>query len=319
MSLPDTSNSPEWEQRYPRASNFMEVNGHRMHYLDQGRGAPAVMVHGNPTWSFFFRDLITALSPEFRCIAIDHIGCGLSAKPTSSEYGFQLKERIADFTLFLKKLALKKPVTLIAHDWGGMIAMAWAVQNPEKVVRLVLMNTAAFFPPAGKKLPWQLRLLKGFPGLARFAVLNFNLFAKGACHLAVRKKLPPDVKAGYLAPYNTPRNRLATLRFVQDIPVRPRDPGYYIVCETEKRLERLSEHPCLFIWGGRDFVFDKDYFDEWRRRFPHAETHYFDEAGHYILEDESKAVILRIQHFLATQNTKKHNDIFRDFRALGGD
>ncbi len=298
MSLSNRLNSSKWEHLYPKASHFMDVNGHQLHYLDQGQGAPVVMVHGNPTWSFYYRNLFTVLAPNFRCIAPDHIGCGLSEKPLSDDYGFQLKDRLADFTTFLEKLDLKEPINLIAHDWGGMIAMAWAVMHPDKVGRIVLMNTAAFLPPSGKKLPWQLRLLKRFPGLARFAVLNFNLFANGASYFAAMQKLPPDVKAGYLAPYNTPRNRLATLRFVQDIPVKPKDPGYDIVKQTGERLDRLSSHPCLLVWGGRDFVFDRDYFDEWCKRFPHAEAHYFKNYGHYVLEDANKKAISLIKRFL---------------------
>lgn len=305
MSLSVPLKSSNWELIYPKASHFMDVNGHQMHYLDQGQGEPVVMVHGNPTWSFYYRNLFNELISDFHCIAIDHIGCGLSVKPTSDEYRFRLKDRIADFTAFLDKLDLKQPINLIAHDWGGMIAMAWAIQHPEKVARIVLMNTAAFLPPSGKKLPWQLRLLKRFPRLARFAVLNFNLFAKSASYLAVTQKLPPDVKAGYLVPYNTPHNRLATLRFVQDIPVSPQDPGHEIVRETDEQLSRLSTHPCLIIWGGRDFVFDRDYFDEWCNRFPHAEAHYFNEAGHYILEDKSEKANLLIKHFLTSKNRKE--------------
>ncbi len=151
--------------------------------------------------------------------------------------------------------------------------MAWAVQHPKKVARIVLMNTAAFLPPAGKKLPWQLRLLKSFPRLARFAVLRLNLFAKGAAYSAAMQKLPPDVKAGYLAPYDTPHNRLATWRFVQDIPVHPQDSGYDIVRETGAQLDRLSSHRCLLIWGGRDFVFDQDYFEEWRKTVSQKPKH----------------------------------------------
>lgn len=302
MPISNQLNSSKWEHLYPKASHFMNVNGHQLHYLDQGHGTSVVMVHGNPTWSFYYRDLFRVLASDFRCIAPDHIGCGLSEKPTSDDYGFQLKDRLADFTTFLDKLDLKEPITLIAHDWGGMIAMAWAVVNPDKVNRIILMNTAAFLPPKAKKLPWQLHLLRNIPTFARPAILNFNLFAKGALYLAATRKMTAAVKAGYLAPYNTPRNRLATLRFVQDIPVNPQDPGYKIVQKTGERLDRLSSHPCLLVWGGRDFVFDREYFDEWRKRFPQAEAHYFKEAGHYFLEDEGERAIALIKRFMEIRN-----------------
>jgi len=283
---------------YPFISHFADVNGFSMHYVDEGRGEPLVMVHGNPTWSFFFRELIKGLSSRYRCIAPDHIGCGLSARPGASEYGFRLRNRADDLHAFIGTLGLEKKITLVLHDWGGMIGAAFAVCHPERIARLVVLNTAAFPKPKHKPLPWTLKLIRNLPLLAVPSVLGLNLFARGAAWTASTKGLTPDVRKGLLAPYNSWRNRLATLRFVQDIPLSAADPSYALVEQTGRRLERLAAKPMLICWGDRDFVFDHDYLAEWRRRFPLAEVRRFADAGHYVLEDVSDQILGTITEFL---------------------
>jgi haloalkane dehalogenase len=274
------------------------VNGFAMHYVDEGRGEPLVMLHGNPTWSFYFRELIKGLSGGYRCIAPDHIGCGLSARPRVTEYGFRLRNRVDDIEAFFGAVGLSKNLTLVVHDWGGMIGAAFAVRHPERIARLVILNTAAFLKPAGKPLPWALKMVRSLPALAVPAVLGLNLFARGAAWTASAKGLRPDVRAGLLSPYNSRRNRLATLRFVQDIPLSPADPGYDIVAQVDRGLHRLAAKPMLVCWGERDFVFDRDYLAEWRRRFPSAEVHSFPDAGHYVLEDVPDRVLPLLKAFL---------------------
>jgi haloalkane dehalogenase len=283
---------------YPFTSRFAEVNGLAMHYVEEGRGEPLVMLHGNPTWSFYFRELIKGLSADYRCIAPDHIGCGLSARPRASEYGFRLRNRVDDIDAFFGAVGLSKNLTLIVHDWGGMIGAAFAVRRPERIARLVILNTAAFLKPAGKPLPWTLKMVRNLPVLAVPAILGLNLFARGAAWTASAKGLRPDVRAGLLAPYNSRRNRLATLRFVQDIPLSPADPGYDIVEQVDRGLLQLAAKPMLVCWGERDFVFDRDYLAEWRRRFPLAEVHSFPDAGHYVLEDVPDRLLPLLKAFL---------------------
>jgi haloalkane dehalogenase len=283
---------------YPFTSRYAEVNGLQMHYVDEGRGEPLLMVHGNPTWSFYFRKLIQGLSGNYRAIAPDHIGCGLSARPGPAEYGFRLQDRVDDLEALLGRLGLDRNLTLVLHDWGGIIGMALAVRHPECIARLVLMNTAAFPKPKDKPLPLALKLVRNVPFLATPAVLGLNLFARAAARTASAKGLDPDVRKGLLAPYNNWRNRLATLRFVQDIPLTPRDPGYALVEQTDRHLDRFSAKPVLICWGAKDFVFDGDYLAEWRRRFPAAEIHRFPKAGHYVLEDVPDRILEVLADFL---------------------
>jgi haloalkane dehalogenase len=287
----------DYRDLYPFQSHFLDRNGLRYHYVDQGAGDPVVMVHGNPTWSFFFRRVITALAPDYRTIAPDHMGCGLSDKPDDAQYDFRLQSRLDDFSALMDHLALER-VTLLVHDWGGMIGMAWAVAHPQRVARIIITNTAAFFPPGRKPIPLRLRIIRNLSALATPAVLHGNLFAGAAVHMAPRRRLAAKVKKGLLAPYSCPRNRLATLRFVQDIPLAPGDTGFPIVDRVDRQLARLAHIPMLILWGRHDFVFDLDYYNEWCHRFPKADRHLFDDAGHYLMEDIPERIIGRVKQFL---------------------
>jgi haloalkane dehalogenase len=283
---------------YPFASRFVEVNGLRMHYVDEGAGEPVVMLHGNPTWSFYFRELIRGLSGSRRTIAFDHIGCGLSEKPGPRDYGFRLGDRVADFGAFIESLGVSGKITLVLHDWGGAVGAAWAVRNAGRIGRLVVLNTAAFEKPEGKPLPLALRVGRNAAWAAAPAILGLNLFARAAARTASAKGLGPRVRAALLAPYGSRRHRLATLRFVQDIPLGPGDPSWALIRETGENLGRLAGKPMLICWGGRDFVFDDDYLAEWRRRFPAAEVHRFAAAGHYVLEDAAPEILALTADFL---------------------
>jgi haloalkane dehalogenase len=286
-----------YRRLYPFRAHLLDRNGLGYHYVDEGTGDAVVMVHGNPTWSFYFRNLIAALASDYRCIAPDHMGCGLSDKPGDDRYDFRLGSRVADFTALMDRLALTR-VTLLVHDWGGMIAMAWAVANPQRVSRIVVTNSAAFFPPGHKSIPLRLRMVRNLTALATPAVLHGNLFARGAVNMAPYHRLPAAVKNGLLAPYNCPRHRLATLRFVQDIPLAPGDPGYDIVRRVDSQLAALVHIPMLILWGQHDFVFDVDYFRAWCRRFPQAEAHLFNDAGHYLIEDVPGRIVKLLRRFL---------------------
>ena len=286
---------------YPFKSHFMDINGFRYHYVDEGSGEPVVMVHGNPTWSFYYRELIKSLSGRYRTIAPDHIGCGLSDKPDSKTYDYKFKSRVDDLEVLIENLNIKEKITLVVHDWGGFIGMAYAWRHPERIRRFVLMNTAAFLPPAGKPIPVALKLIRSLKPLATLAVQGFNLFALGALLKNSYKGLSKDVKAGLIAPYNCWKNRIATLKFVQDIHLTENNPSYRLVKKLDQNLELLKNFPMLICWGEHDFVFDLDYLNEWIRRFPEAEVHCFPEAGHYVLEDVPEKIIALIDRFLGRQ------------------
>jgi haloalkane dehalogenase len=286
-----------YRRLYPFRSRFLRIGGFRYHYLDEGDGPPVVMLHGNPTWSCYFRHLVTTLSPTCRTIVPDHIGCGLSEKPAADQYPYRLARRAADLEVFLERLDIRRDVSLIVHDWGGMIGLVWALRHLAQVKRLVITNTAGFLPPDGKALPRRLQLIRNLAVLGAPAVLYGNLFARAALVMAPHRRLARDVRRGLIAPYDSPANRVATLKFVQDIPLRPADPSFDLVRCVDRNLERLATVPMLILWGRHDFVFDQDYLAEWRRRFPRAEVHTFPAAGHYLLEDEPRVVGELIRDF----------------------
>jgi len=283
---------------YPFEDHFLDLDGLRFHYLDEGSGEAVVAVHGNPTWSFYYRDLVRDLRHDYRVIVPDHMGCGLSDKPDDSAYDYTLSRRIEDFGRLMDDLGLDD-VNLVVHDWGGMIGLGWAVRNPERVKRLVILNTSAFHLPKKKSFPWQLWMVRDTP-LGPLMVRGLNGFARGASHVAcTRKRLSKEVRDAYCAPYDSWADRIATLRFVQDIPLGPGDPGFDIVSDTAERLEVFRDRPVLVCWGEKDFVFDHHFLAEWQRFLPQADVHRFADCGHYILEDASEEIIPLVRRFLA--------------------
>jgi pimeloyl-ACP methyl ester carboxylesterase len=293
-----TSAAPPTASDYPFAAHFLDRQGVRYHYLDEGHGDTVVMVHGNPTWSYYYRHLVIALRDTHRCIVPDHIGCGRSDKPDDSRYEYTLKSRVDDLEALLEHRGIQDNITLVLHDWGGMIGMAYASRHPERIKRLVILNTAAFPLPATKRFPFALMLCRT-PLVGAILVRGFNAFCRSAARVGCKRQpMPADVRAGYLAPYDSWANRIAVHRFVQDIPMKPSDAAYEIVREVGQGLERFRRVPMLICWGEQDFVFDRHFLDEWRRRFPEAEIHSFADAGHYILEDCRAEVVPLVCDFL---------------------
>lgn len=284
-------------QLYPFAARFVDVGGHRVHAVDEGSGDPLVMVHGNPTWSFYYRDLIREFRVTHRVVAWDHVGCGLSDRPADADYPYRLARRVDDMDALLDALGVGDRVTLVLHDWGGMIGMAWASRHPERVRRLVLLNTAAFGLPPGKRLPWQLAVVRNTP-LGPVLVRGLNAFSRGLVTTGVVRPLSADVRQGYLYPYRSWSDRRAVLRFVQDIPLAAADPGYDLVRAVDAGLDRFRQTPTLICWGARDFVFDDTFLTGWRERLPDAEVHRFADAGHLVLEDAGDRIVPLIRSFL---------------------
>jgi len=287
------------EKLYPFESHWLTINGIRMHFLDEGpRDAPVVlMVHGNPTWSFYYRNLVLALRGRYRCIVPDHIGCGLSDKPGSGDYPYTLEQRISDLGSLMDHLQIKTRVHMIVHDWGGMIGFGWATQRPEQIASTVVANTAAFPLPSEKKLPSALWLVRNTK-LGALLVQGMNAFSGIAAHVAFKKPVSKAIRDAYTGPYDSWDNRIATLRFVQDIPLTEGDPGYDIVKTTESRLPEFNNKPCLLAWGEKDFVFDLHFLNKWKRIFPHATVLSYPDCGHYIFEDAGQPLTQAVCEFL---------------------
>ncbi|WDP92835.1 MAG: alpha/beta fold hydrolase [Desulfobacter sp.] len=289
-----------FEDLYPFEGKYLDIDGHKLHYLDEGEGSPVLMVHGNPTWSFYFRNLVTALSNTHRAIVPDHIGCGFSDKPGAHEYDYTLASRVADLTRLVDRICPEGKISLIVHDWGGMIGLAWALDHLDRIDKIIITNTSGFLLPRSKQFPIRLGLIKYLKWFAVPAVLGGNSFSRGAAWgMGSQTPLSPQVKKGLTAPYNSWKNRIATLKFVQDIPITCKDKSYGIVDRVGKNLHRLDPRQLLFLWGTRDFVFDVHFLNEFRRRFPEARAHVFEDAGHYLFEDKPRETLALIQSFLS--------------------
>jgi haloalkane dehalogenase len=289
---------------YPFQSHWLDLDGVRYHYLDEGpRDAPpVVMLHGNPTWSFYYRTLIPDISREYRVVVPDHVGCGLSDKP--QDYPYTLEQHIANLGRLIAHLGLPtttvdpaKRLTLLMHDWGGMIGMGYATRHPEKIARFVVLNTAAFVQP---NLPLRIKMCR-LPVLGDLLIRRWNGFARLALPWATvhRERLTPQVRAGYLAPYDCWENRIAVLRFVEDIPFERGHRSRQAVEDIEANLYLFEQHPMLIIWGAQDFVFTvRDFLAGWEERFPYAEVRVVEDAGHYVVEDAHERIVPWVLAFL---------------------
>jgi pimeloyl-ACP methyl ester carboxylesterase len=272
---------------------FTTPLGARMSYVDEGAGDEAVlMLHGNPTWSFYYRDLIQAVAPGMRCVVPDHIGMGLSEKPAA--YPYTLATRIDDIAALVGTLGLRK-VHLVVHDWGGAIGFGFAARHPELIGRLVILNTGAF---PSKRIPARIALCK-LRGLGTALVRGLNGFAWPATWMSMaRRRLSPLEQRGFLLPYRSWSDRVAVDAFVKDIPMSVAHPTWPVLGATAAGLAHFTRNPALIVWGGQDFCFNDAFYDEWRRRLPQAQTLYLKDAGHYVLNDADAEVVPVIVGFL---------------------
>ena len=294
---PERLDNPDFRKLYPFATRLCGVPGGAYHYIDEGEGEPVVMVHGNPTWSFFYRNLVLALREKHRCLVPDHIGCGLSDKPDNAGQ-YTLGRHIDNIESWLE--AVLPPAgepggrfNLVVHDWGGPIGIGYAVRHPERIRRLTILNTSVF--PDGA-MPLAIRLCRP-PGLGAMLVRALNLFCLGGAYFATEKSLPAAVRRGFLAPYNSWANRVAVHAFVKDIPLTQDSPSLPVLTDIGSRLDSLRGLPMLVQWGMRDWCFTPFFLGLWRRRFPDAGIDEYD-AGHYLLEDAGDRIIPRIREFM---------------------
>ncbi|MGE0607606.1 MAG: alpha/beta fold hydrolase [Pirellulales bacterium] len=284
---------PSWRDLYPFSSHHVQVDDLRYHYLDEGAGETLLLVHGNPTWSFYWRRLVLALRGRYRLIVPDHIGCGLSDKP--QDYPYRLAQHVENLRALIAHLQLSD-VTLLAHDWGGAIGLGAAVSQPATFRRLVLFNTGAF---RSSRMPWRIRACRT-PLLGPLAVRGGNAFARAALFMASehRDRLTPNIKAGLLAPYDSWANRVAVQRFVEDIPMHQKHPSYGTLLAIEQELAQLQDRPTLLAWGMRDWCFTPWFLQRFQDFFPQAEVERYEDAGHYVIEDAHERIIPRLERFL---------------------
>lgn len=270
---------PAWVDRetYPFESRFLELDAGRMHYVDVGSGAPLLMIHGNPTWSFLYRDLIRRMAPFFRCIAPDHIGFGLSEKPT--DWTYRPEDHARNLTALIEALDLKD-ITLVGQDWGGPIGLSYAIDHPEKIARLVIINTWMW--PVDDD--WYYIAFSRFAGgpIGRFLIRHFNFFARVIMPQAYgdRRRLTRQIHQHYLKALGAPAERKGCWVM----------PGEIIgatdwLRELWSHRAALQEKPTLIAWGMKDIAFREKELNRWIAAFPEAQVIRLTGVGHYVQEE----------------------------------
>ncbi|MFB8180457.1 alpha/beta fold hydrolase [Streptomyces sp. NPDC055966] len=287
---------------YPPPCHWRRVPSTGQHYLDLGTGDPVLFLHGNPSWSYAWRKLVGRLSPHARCVVPDLPGFGMSRHlrpPAGCPDPYQAQLDHLD-TLH-RHLAQDRELpergwTLVLHDWGGPLGIAWALRHPGVVTRLVVCNTVAFPWPAGFQLPFYLRWIRDHALVSGFVHLT-NAFARTAVHAGVHHRLPAAERRAFLRPYARSGERRAVVDAIRAIPRDSTDPAWQLL-EPPNPDAGLGAVPMLIGWGMRDPVFTPLVLEEWARRYPHAAIHRFPDAGHFVMEDAAGELGDHIRDFL---------------------
>ena len=293
---------------FPYVSRPLTVGPFTLRYVDagprdidesvgedgQGGGETLLCVHGNPTWGFLFRRVIERFSSSRRVVAVDHLGCGRSDKPSRAEFPYTLAAHRDNLIRLIDEAGLHR-VTLVAHDWGGAIGLAAMLRRRERLDRIVLLNTAAFPPPY---VPWRIAACR-WPVVGTAAVRGANLFARAAVAMAMsRHRMCPDVARGLLAPYDRWANRVAIDAFVRDIPMTTRHPTHATLNELSRALPSLADTPSLLVWGMKDWCFRPECLRRFQTVWPDSRSVEIADAGHYVIEDAAEETLDAIDHFL---------------------
>jgi len=284
-----------FEGSFNFAPHYHHINGFEMHFVDEGRGEPIVLVHGDPTWGYLYRQFIPILSRRRRCIVPDHMGMGKSGTPREP-YPYRLRQHVANLEALLLHLDLHE-MTLVLHDWGGPVGLGFATRHPDRIKRLVLMNTWAFAPWPGR-FPRLLELIRSERG-EKF-VLDKNGYLEPALLGTTHRpeNLTKTVLDAYRAPFPMPESRLALLCWSRDIPVHETDPSYSEMKRIEEALVRFIGTPTLLVWGMKDPVLPESVLRIWQRIYPQATTCEIEDASHFLHEDAPERIVLCIEEFL---------------------
>ena len=287
MTSESDADRPAWIPGglYPFPSHYAELDRATVHYVDEGAGPPLLLLHGNPTWSFLYRELVKSLSDSYRCVAPDHPGFGLSRAAPS--YGYTPREHAAVLEQFVQHLDLKD-VTMMVQDWGGPIGFAVATRHPDRFSRFVIGNTWAW-PKSDPGTQIFSRLLGGPVGA--YLIKRRNVFVEKILPGGVRrKKLSDEVMNAYRGPFPTAESRRPVHVFPREIIAsRP------FLAEIDRGLPKLSDRAALLVWPTKDVAFREPERKRWEEIFPNHRTVILEGAGHYIQEDAPEEIISAIR------------------------
>ena len=282
---------PKWlnQKEYPFKSHFLSLDIGKLHYIDEGQGDPIIFVHGNPGWSFEFRNIIKELSKTNRCIAPDHIGFGLSDKPYS--YDYLPKQQADNFEKLLDSLNLKN-ITLVVNDWGGPIGLSYAIKHPEKIKKIIILNTWLW---SVENDPYY-RKFSGMMGgsIGRFMIKQFNIFGKMVVKKAVgdKKKLTKEIHKHYYKHLATPKDRKGCYVFPKQIIAS----SSWLDSLWQQR-QKINSIPTTIIWGMKDVAFREQELNYWISNWNNPKIIKLDTIGHYPQEEAPEILIEELKNF----------------------
>jgi haloalkane dehalogenase len=278
-------------QAYPFTSRYLDLDVGRMHYIDEGSGPPILMVHGNPTWSFLYRHMITSLRPTYRCVAPDHIGFGLSDKPQGWTY--HPADHARNLTRLVDQLDLRD-LTLVMQDWGGPIGLSYALQHLPNVRRLIILNTWCW--PVNRD-PYYIAFSSVMGGsIGRFLIRRYNFFAGGVMRqwFGDQSRLTPQIHEHYLRPLARPEDRKGCMVFPKEIVgATP------WLSELWAQRGKLQHLPALIVWGMKDMAFRRQELARWTALFPQAQVVQVASAGHFVQEEAPLVLNDAVAQFMA--------------------
>lgn len=279
------------KHEYPFKSNFFQINGQQMHFVDEGKGDVLLFVHGTPSWSFDFRNQLKMLSKTYRCIAIDHVGFGLSDKPKNYDYSTQ--NHSATLQKFIIENNLTN-ITLIVHDFGGPIGLNVAIQMPERFKQFVILNSWLW---SSENEPEFIKLKKILKSpLLPFLYLNLNFSPRFILPKSFgEKKLASHLKSQFTKPFSKKSERYGALAFAKSL---LNDQTWFE--EMWQSKNKISYKPTLFIWGMKDPVIKPHHLNKFLTGFTNHQVIKLDSCGHFPQEEETVAVSNAILQFLLT-------------------
>jgi len=282
---------------YPFDDKWRPLRAGRMHYVDEGAGEPIVFSHGTPTWSFEWRHLVRALSPEYRTIAPDHLGFGLSERPHGAPYTPEWHAE--NFVEFVESLDLG-PLTLVVHDFGGPIALPLALRRPDLVKRLVVTNSWMWSFAGDRDMESKAKVAGGAVGRSLYRWANVSLKVVMPSAYGDRAKLTPEIHRQYLDRFPDRWSRGAVLWPLAHALLA--SSAFYDSLWFERA--RLSGTPAMIVWGMRDSAFKPHQLAKWREALPHAQVVELPNAGHWPHEEEPEAFESALRSFLTADDPR---------------
>lgn len=283
---------PGWinKQLFPFESKWLDIDGHSQHYIDEGTGDIILFVHGTPEWSFGFRDLIKELRKNFRCIAIDHLGFGLSDKPADGDYSVEAHSK--RLTKFIQQLRLQN-IAIVANDFGGGIALGYAVQHPDNISRIAIFNTWMWSLRDDQHFSKPARAIESWLGRFMYKTMNAPVTIIMPAAFGDRKKLTPEIHRHYKQVVPDAESRVALYAIALQLM------GASDWWESNwKQMSRLEAKPFMIFWGLKDKFVPATQLVKWKARLPKAKVVEYQDAGHFVQEEKPLEMIAELFDFM---------------------